>query len=161
MAGLGAMIVFTASPMVMRFPQRSKIVFKGMDKPAKPSKSINNISHLGGGVQRARAWCFKELRRLRHPTLPLHIILTTNPAARSNWTYQHFLKAVIAIKSSMRGVSCVRETRTITTPLPTTTCFCRWITRAAARCSVRCLIASPRQFGVNGSLSCRSLRSAA
>ena len=41
--GLGAMIVFNASPMQMRFANGSKIVFKGMDKPAK-LKSINNIS---------------------------------------------------------------------------------------------------------------------
>ena len=92
--GLGAMIVFNASPMQMRFPNGSKIVFKGMDKPAK-LKSINNISLIWvEECSELKYAGFKELLgRLRHPTLPLHIILTTNPVARSNWTYQHFFES--------------------------------------------------------------------
>ena len=92
--GLGAMIVFNASPMQMRFPNGSKIVFKGVDKPAK-LKSINNISLIWvEECSELKYAGFKELLgRLRHPTLPLHIILTTNPVARSNWTYQHFFES--------------------------------------------------------------------
>ena len=92
--GLGAFIQFNASPMQMRFVNGSKIVFKGMDKPAK-LKSINNISLIWvEECSELKYAGFKELLgRLRHPTLPLHIILTTNPVARSNWTYQHFFES--------------------------------------------------------------------
>ena len=92
--GLGAFIQFNASPMQMCFVNGSKIVFKGMDKPAK-LKSINNISLIWvEECSELKYAGFKELLgRLRHPTLPLHIILTTNPVARSNWTYQHFFES--------------------------------------------------------------------
>ena len=92
--GLGAFIQFNASPMQMRFVNGSKIVFKGMDKPAK-LKSINNISLIWvEECSELKYAGFKELLgRLRHPTLPLHILLTTNPVARSNWTYQHFFQS--------------------------------------------------------------------
>ncbi|GAA0218134.1 PBSX family phage terminase large subunit [Selenomonas dianae] len=92
--GLDDMIAFNASPMQMRFPNGSKIVFKGMDKPAK-LKSINNISLIWvEECSELKYAGFKELLgRLRHPTLPLHIILTTNPVARSNWTYRHFFES--------------------------------------------------------------------
>lgn len=64
-------------------------------KPKK-LKSINNITMI---------WCeecsemkyegFKELTgRLRHPTLPLYMILSTNPAPKSNWVYKHFFKDI-------------------------------------------------------------------
>ena len=36
---------------------------------------------------------FKELLgRLRHPTLKLHMILSTNPVSKGNWSYKHFFK---------------------------------------------------------------------
>lgn len=45
-------VVFLGSPMQMKFRNGSKIVFKGMDKPAK-LKSINNISLIWiGGMLR-------------------------------------------------------------------------------------------------------------
>ena len=82
-----------SSPMQVRFPNGSKIIFKGMDKPAK-LKSINNVSIVwieeGSEVKYAG---FKELiGRLRHPTLDLHMIVSTNPVAEDNWTYTHFFK---------------------------------------------------------------------
>lgn len=93
--GLDDRIKFVTSPMQIRFPNGSKIIFKGMDKPAK-LKSIHNVSLI---------WCeecselkyagFKELiGRLRHPTLDLFMILSTNPVAKSNWTFKHFFKDV-------------------------------------------------------------------
>lgn len=86
-------VVFLGSPMQMKFRNGSKIVFKGMDKPAK-LKSINNISLIWiEECSEIKYAGFKELLgRLRHPTLPLHMILSTNPVARSNWTFQHFFK---------------------------------------------------------------------
>lgn len=79
------------SPMQIRFPNGSKIIFKGMDKPEK-LKSVNNVSLIwaeeGSEVKYAG---FKELiGRMRHPTLDLHMIVTTNPVAQDNWTYTHF-----------------------------------------------------------------------
>lgn len=88
---LDGIIKFTRSPMQMMFPNGSRIIFRGLDKPEK-LKSIVDISLI---------WCeeaseikydgFKELLgRLRHPTLKLHVILSTNPVAYSNWTFNHF-----------------------------------------------------------------------
>ena len=84
-------IKFNRSPMQMTFVNGSRVIFRGLDRPEK-LKSINNVSMI---------WCeecseikyagYKELLgRLRHPTLPLFILLSTNPVARSNWTYEHF-----------------------------------------------------------------------
>lgn len=64
------------SPMQIRFPNGSKIIFKGMDKPAK-LKSINNVSIIWiEECSEVKYAGFKELLgRLRHPTLELHMIL--------------------------------------------------------------------------------------
>lgn len=85
---------FTNSPMQMRFPNGSKILFRGLDKPGK-LKSINNISLVWiEECSEIKYAGFKELLgRLRHPTLRLHMLLSTNPVSRSNWTYKHFFEA--------------------------------------------------------------------
>ncbi len=79
------------SPMQIRFPNGSKIIFKGMDKPAK-LKSINNVSIVWiEECSEVKYAGFKELLgRLRHPTLKLHMILSTNPVSKNNWCYKHF-----------------------------------------------------------------------
>lgn len=79
------------SPMQIRFPNGSKIIFKGMDKPVK-LKSINNVSLIWiEECSEVKYAGFKELLgRLRHPTLPLYMILSTNPVSKSNWSYKHF-----------------------------------------------------------------------
>ncbi|MGN7183669.1 PBSX family phage terminase large subunit [Cytobacillus kochii] len=79
------------SPMQIRFPNGSKIIFKGMDKPQK-LKSIHNVSLIWlEECSEIKYEGFKELiGRLRHPTLPLHMILSTNPVDEGNWTYSHF-----------------------------------------------------------------------
>lgn len=81
------------SPMQIRFPNGSKIIFKGMDKPAK-LKSINNVSLVWTEeCSEVKYEGFKELiGRLRHPTLSLYMILSTNPVSKGNWTYKHFFK---------------------------------------------------------------------
>lgn len=86
-------VKYKTSPMQLNFPNGSKIIFKGMDKPGK-LKSINGVSIVwleeGSEVKYAG---FKELRgRLRHPTLSNHIILSTNPVGTENWIYTHFFK---------------------------------------------------------------------
>lgn len=81
------------SPMQIRFPNGSKIIFKGMDKPQK-LKSINNVSIVWiEECSEVKYEGFKELLgRLRHPKLKLHMLLSTNPVSKSNWSYRHFFK---------------------------------------------------------------------
>lgn len=91
--GLEDRVKCTESPMKIRFPNGSKIIFKGMDKPAK-LKSINNITlvWLEEGSE-VKYEGFKELMgRLRHKTLSLHMILSTNPVSKDNWVYSHFFQ---------------------------------------------------------------------
>lgn len=62
-------------------------------KPGK-LKSINNISIVWvEEASEVKYEGFKELiGRLRHPTLSLHMILSTNPVDEGNWTFKHFFK---------------------------------------------------------------------
>jgi len=91
--GLSDRIRCVTSPMQVRFPNGSKVIFKGMDTPAK-LKSINNVSLIWlEECSEIKYAGFKELLgRLRHPTLKLHMILSTNPVDEGNWTYLHFLQ---------------------------------------------------------------------
>lgn len=91
--GLADKIRCVTSPMQIRFPNGSKIIFKGMDKPAK-LKSIHNVSLIWlEECSEIKYDGFKELLgRLRHPTLELHMILSTNPVGEDNWTYRHFFQ---------------------------------------------------------------------
>ncbi len=88
-------VITKTSPMQLNFPNGSKIIFKGMDKPQK-LKSINGISIVWlEEASEIKYEGYKELRgRLRHPTLSLHFILSLNPVDKSNWVYQHFFKRV-------------------------------------------------------------------
>ncbi|MGE6629843.1 PBSX family phage terminase large subunit [Bacillus sp. NPDC077027] len=83
------------SPLMLKFQGGSRIIFKGLDKPAK-LKSIHNISMIWiEECSEVSYEGFKELLgRLRHPTLPLYFILSTNPTGEDNWTYRHFFKDI-------------------------------------------------------------------
>ncbi|WP_166644685.1 PBSX family phage terminase large subunit [Bacillus sp. BK450] len=91
--GLGHVIQCRTSPLMLKFHNSSRIIFKGLDKPTK-LKSINNISIIWiEECSEVKYEGFKELLgRLRHPTLDLHMILSTNPVGQDNWTYRHFFK---------------------------------------------------------------------
>lgn len=91
---LNSVIRFTESPMQARFANGSKILFRGLDKPSK-LKSINGVSLMWiEECSEIKYAGFKELLgRLRHPTLKLHMLLSTNPVSRSNWTYKYFFKS--------------------------------------------------------------------
>lgn len=86
-------VTYNLSPLQLKFPNGSKIIFKGMDKSEK-LKSINNISIIWiEECSEVKYEGFKELiGRMRHPTLPLYMILSTNPVEKANWTYKHFFK---------------------------------------------------------------------
>lgn len=81
------------SPYEIRFWNGSRIIFKGMDKPEK-LKSVNGISLVWlEECSEVKYAGFKELLgRLRHPTLKLYMILSTNPVSEDNWTFLHFFK---------------------------------------------------------------------
>ncbi len=91
--GLDHVIQCRTSPLMLKFHNGSRIIFKGLDMPAK-LKSINNISIIWiEECSEVKYEGFKELLgRLRHPTLQLHMILSTNPVGQDNWTYRHFFK---------------------------------------------------------------------
>ncbi|WP_336737404.1 PBSX family phage terminase large subunit [Bacillus altitudinis] len=91
--GLDHVIQCRTSPLMLKFHNGSRIIFKGLDKPAK-LKSINNISIIWiEECSEVKYEGFKELLgRLRHPTLQLHMILSTNPVGQDNWTYRHFFR---------------------------------------------------------------------
>ncbi|WP_208756748.1 PBSX family phage terminase large subunit [Priestia megaterium] len=91
--GLEGKVKFITSPMSVRFPNGSKIIFRGVDKPEK-LKSINNVSLVWlEECSEIKYDGFKELLgRLRHPTMKLHMLLSTNPVSTSNWCYKYFFQ---------------------------------------------------------------------
>lgn len=84
-------VICKQSPMSLSFPNGSKVIFKGMDKPQK-LKSINGVSIVWlEEASEIKYDGYKEiLGRLRHPTLSLHIFLSLNPVDKSNWVFEHF-----------------------------------------------------------------------
>lgn len=84
-------VVARVSPLMIKFPNGSKIIFKGMDKPAK-LKSINDVSIIWlEECSEIKYDGYKELLgRARHPYLSIHFILSTNPVDEQNWVYRHF-----------------------------------------------------------------------
>lgn len=91
--GLEGKVKFITSPMSVRFPNGSKIIFRGVDKPEK-LKSIHNVSLVWlEECSEIKYDGFKELLgRLRHPTMKLHMLLSTNPVSTSNWCYKYFFQ---------------------------------------------------------------------
>ena len=83
------------SPFKLTFPNKSEIIFKGMDKPEK-LKSLNDVTIVWlEECSEIKYDGYKELLgRLRHPYLSLHFILSTNPVGTDNWVYKHFFKSV-------------------------------------------------------------------
>lgn len=88
-------VICKESPFTLRFPNGSKIIFRGMDKPKK-LKSINGITIVWlEEASEIKYEGYKELLgRLRHPTLSLHFILSSNPVGTENWLYKHFFKRI-------------------------------------------------------------------
>lgn len=85
--------MFKTSPLSINLKNGSKIIFKGMDKPAK-LKSINDVSIIWlEECSEVKYEGYKELLgRLRHMKKSNHIICSTNPIDEGNWTYKHFFK---------------------------------------------------------------------
>lgn len=81
------------SPMQLRFPNGSRIIFKGMDKPEKV-KSLNGVSIVWlEECSEIKYEAYKEmLGRIRTPNVSMHFILSCNPVGKENWVYRHFFK---------------------------------------------------------------------
>lgn len=79
------------SPLEISFPNGSKIIFKGMDKPEKV-KSINGVSIVWiEECSEVKYDGYKELQgRLRTPNVSMHFLLTCNPVNKENWVYRKF-----------------------------------------------------------------------
>ena len=79
------------SPMAFKFPNGSKIIFKGMDKPEKV-KSLNGVSivWLEEGSEIKYEGYKEMLGRIRTPDASMHFIISTNPVGKENWIYKHF-----------------------------------------------------------------------
>lgn len=84
-------IVVTLSPMEVRFPNGSRIIFKGMDNPEK-IKSIHGVSIVWlEECSEIRYEAYTELLgRVREPNKTLHFILSCNPVGKENWVYNTF-----------------------------------------------------------------------
>ena len=83
------------SPMEFKFPNGSRIIFKGMDKPEKV-KSLNGVSIVWfEECSEIKYDGYKEmLGRIRTPNVSMHFILSCNPVGKENWVYRHFFIAL-------------------------------------------------------------------
>lgn len=81
------------SPFQIRFPNGSKMIFKGMDKESKVM-SIHGVSIVWiEECSDIRYAAFKQLKgRLRDERKSLHFFLSCNPVGKENWVYQRFFK---------------------------------------------------------------------
>lgn len=88
-------VIAINSPMQLKFPNGSRIIFKGMDKPRK-LKSINDVSIVWmEECSEIKYEGYKEIKlRLRTPELKTYLFLSTNPVDIDNWVYLHFFKRV-------------------------------------------------------------------
>lgn len=79
------------APMEFVFPNGSRIIFKGMDKPEK-IKSLNGVSIVWfEECSEIKYEGYKEmLGRIRTPDVSMHFILSCNPVGKENWVYRHF-----------------------------------------------------------------------
>ena len=84
-------VIAITSPMEIRFPNGSRIIFRGMDKIHK-IKSINGVSIVWiEECSEIKYQAYTELLgRVRQPGVTLHFILTCNPVGRENWVYNTF-----------------------------------------------------------------------
>lgn len=83
------------APMEFIFPNGSRIIFKGMDKPEKV-KSLNGVSIVWfEECSEIKYDGYKEmLGRIRTPNVSMHFILSCNPVGKENWVYRHFFKSI-------------------------------------------------------------------
>lgn len=86
-------VIAVQSPMEFRFPNGSRIIFKGLDNPEK-IKSIHGVSIVWiEECSEIRLSAYEELLgRIRTPNISMHFILSCNPVGRENWVYNTFFR---------------------------------------------------------------------
>lgn len=84
-------VVAVSSPMEIRFPNGSRIIFRGLDNPEK-IKSINGVSIVW--IEECSEITFQAytelLGRIRGKGVTKHFFLTCNPVGKWNWVYNTF-----------------------------------------------------------------------
>ena len=84
-------VVAVTSPMEIRFPNGSRIIFKGMDNPEK-IKSVHGVSIVW--IEECSEISFQAytelLGRIRGKGVTKHFFLTCNPVGKWNWVYNTF-----------------------------------------------------------------------
>lgn len=86
-------VCWKISPLEFRFPNGSRIIFKGMDNTEK-IKSLNGVSiiWIEECSEISLSSYLELLGRIRTPDVSMHFILTCNPVGKFNWVYQHFFE---------------------------------------------------------------------
>lgn len=84
-------VLASKSPLRIKFPNGSEIIFKGLDNPEK-IKSINGVSIVWiEECSEIKFAAYEELQgRIRTPNQSMHFILSCNPVGFENWVYRHF-----------------------------------------------------------------------
>lgn len=86
-------VCWKVSPLEFKFPNGSRIIFKGMDDTEK-IKSLNGVSivWIEECSEISQAAYLELLGRIRTPGKSMHFILSCNPVGKFNWVYQTFFK---------------------------------------------------------------------
>lgn len=84
-------VIAVSSPMEIRFPNGSRIIFRGLDNFER-IKSIHGVSIVWvEECTEIKYEAFMELLgRIREPGVTLHFILTCNPVGTENWVYNMY-----------------------------------------------------------------------
>lgn len=86
-------VCFKNSPLEFKFPNGSRIIFKGMDSTEK-LKSLNGVSIVW--IEECSEVSYdaylEVLGRIRTPNMSMHFILSCNPVGKFNWVYQQFFE---------------------------------------------------------------------
>lgn len=90
-SGRNGKVVAVQSPMEIRFPNGSRIIFRGMDNIEK-IKSIHGVSIVWiEECSEIKFEAFNELiGRIRQKDVSLHFFLSCNPVGKENWVYNMF-----------------------------------------------------------------------
>lgn len=88
-------VCFKNSPLEFKFPNGSRIIFKGMDSTEK-LKSLNGVSIVW--IEECSEVSYEAyleiLGRIRTPNKSMHFILSCNPVGKFNWVYQQFFEKI-------------------------------------------------------------------
>ena len=88
-------VCFKNSPLEFKFPNGSRIIFKGMDSTEK-LKSLNGVSIVW--IEECSEVTYDAyleiLGRIRTFKTSMHFILSCNPVGKFNWVYQQFFEKI-------------------------------------------------------------------